>query len=405
MKNLQLVLDTRYLTKDKRHPLALRVVFEGKTRYISLDAKYTKDEYESIFKNNPKGKHLEHRIEANKILENAILVAKNIHPFDYNTFKSNLKNNNQPTGNKGIKLSELFSIYLKNKRLSNNSQIGYRQSLRSFENYSLNIKGNEINQKFLEDYEEWFVTKQGKLTGTLGIYMRYLRAVINYAIQNNLLSQEYRYPFKNQIYSIPTVRKNKKTLKHDELSELLQFSDFKNKTQEFALDIWKLQFYCNGINLKDLIMLRWDNKNDDLFIIERQKTRRKTRSNPRPIRIPITKSVSSLIEKIGNKKSLFLLGMIDNKMTNVEIDEKRKKLSKLVNKNLKEIGKELGFENLVLSKTSRDMYATTLLRGGASVEEISRCLGHSSPLVTEHYLGDFENKQLFKINNMLPNLD
>ena len=53
-------------------------------------------------------------------------------------------------------------------------------------------------------------------------------------------------------------------------------------------------------------------------------------------------------------------------------------------------------------KTTRETYATTLLRGGVSKDEIGEMLGHSNSIVTEHYLAGLEKEKKKKINSVLP---
>ena len=67
-----------------------------------------------------------------------------------------------------------------------------------------------------------------------------------------------------------------------------------------------MQFYCNGVNLNDLIRLRWDHLVGNCFVIQRQKTKNTSSSRQVLIRIPLVENLKNLIEKMGNKNSPYV---------------------------------------------------------------------------------------------------
>lgn len=81
---------------------------------------------------------------------------------------------------------------------------------------------------------------------------------------------------------------------------------------------------------------------------------------------------------------------------------KVEKLKKRINKSLREISALLNLSLPLTIKTARETYATTLLRGGVSKDEIGEMLGHSNSIVTEHYLAGLEKEKKKKINSVLP---
>ena len=192
------------------------------------------------------------------------------------------------------------------------------------------------------------------------------------------------------------------TLSNKEVESVLAFNEFENEQQEFARDLWQMSLYCNGINFKDLIKLRWDNQIGNFFVIRREKTIRTTRSNPKLIRIPIVPKLAKLIEKIGDKNSPYVLGMIKDGYTETQMVDKKNYVAKRVNKNLKWLSEKLNLSVPLRLKTSRDSYATTLKRKGVSREIISEKMGHSNILVTSHYLDSFEDEEMFMVNELLP---
>jgi integrase len=108
-----------------------------------------------------------------------------------------------------------------------------------------------------------------------------------------------------------------------------------------------------------------------------------------------------LIEKVGNKNSPYVLGFLREQMSETQILEKKCRVAKMMNANLKAIGKRLNLSIELLSETSRDAYATTLKKNGRSIEEIAEMLGHSSTTCTRNYLAQFEENQIHSINQGL----
>jgi integrase len=66
-------------------------------------------------------------------------------------------------------------------------------------------------------------------------------------------------------------------------------------------DGWFMQYYCNGVNLNDLIRLRWDKMVGNCFVIQRQKTKNTNSSRPVFIRILFVENLKMLIEKLVTK--------------------------------------------------------------------------------------------------------
>ena len=81
---------------------------------------------------------------------------------------------------------------------------------------------------------------------------------------------------------------------------------------------------------------------------------------------------------------------------------KKKKVSKLVNKELKCIQLKLKLSVPLQMKTSRDAYATSLKKSGRSLEEIAEMLGQTSTAVTRNYLDSFDRDVKHAMNNDLP---
>jgi site-specific recombinase XerD len=115
----------------------------------------------------------------------------------------------------------------------------------------------------------------------------------------------------------------------------------------------------------------------------------------------ITEKLRNVIDKVGDKNSPFILGLLKEGYSENTFENKKHKMKQMINGHLAEIGKKLNLSlPLNLSKV-RDCYASTLMRNGTSRDDIGQMLGHSNSIVTEHYLASIDAERTFKINSAL----
>ena len=402
---ISLTLDKRTPRKGDRFTLSLLVIFGKKTWFIGLGTKYTIKEYREIFEGPPTAETLPHKIKATSILQKAESIISLLHPFDWVRFKSMLKENDTNSKPISLFLDDRFNETIMSKKA--NGQISgantYKVTLNSLKKFRSNAQIKDVNPGFLKEFELWMLNRSnGNLTATLGINMRNLRAVINAAINQELVGIDYKYPFGRGKYSIPHKVRDKRTHTIAEIESLVNCIEFLTPQEEKSRDIWLILYYCNGLNFIDLLQLKWENLTEDSIVLFRQKTKNTSRNNPTPIRIPIIPGLRKLIDKHGDKNSPYLLGYLKEGATLQTIHNKNKKIAKLLNLNLKQIGRRLNFSEPLICKTARYAYATTLKNKGVPIGYISEQMGHSNIIVTQKYLSSFEYKDLIKNNSLLP---
>jgi len=405
MVRFEITLDKRTQKKNGTFPLKLRVTDYNKVRFVSLKADYTEVQFESIFGKNAKKSYAEYKVAAESVLYRAIEIEKTLKPFNYEVFRDLLLSNRDFKRRSGLYVGDLFDVVINRKLEAGalNTATNYKSSKNILLKFRPDLKVEEITSHFLQEFETWYIQNHGGvLTATLAIYLRPLRAVLNELKDNGKLPEGYLYPFGRYRYVIPEVRRAKTTLKRDEIVKILELNDFTSQDEEFARDIWAFQFYCNGINLKDLIKLKWSDRVGESFVIRREKTKNTTRGNPQVVRIPITEKLNRYLGKIGHKDSPYVLGFLKENSMESTVLNKKSKVGKLINKHLIELGERLGLSVRLTSKVTRDAYATTLKKGNVSIEKIAEMMGHTSTTVTKNYLDSFDQEQIHEINQVLP---
>jgi integrase len=405
MVRFEITLDKRTQKKNGTFPLKLRVTDYNKVRFVPLKADYTEAQFESIFGKNAKKSYAEYKVAAESVLYRAIEIEKTLKPFNYEVFRDLLLSNKDFKRRSGLYVGDLFDVVINRKLEAGalNTATNYKSSKNILLKFRPDLKVEEITSHFLQEFETWYIQNHGGvLTATLAIYLRPLRAVLNELKDNGKLPEGYLYPFGRYRYVIPEVRRAKTTLKRDEIVKILELNDFTSHDEEFARDIWAFQFYCNGINLKDLIKLKWSDRVGESFVIRREKTKNTTRGNPQVVRIPITEKLNRYLDKIGHKDSPYVLGFLKENSMESTVLNKKSKVGKLINKHLIELGERLGLSVRLTSKVTRDAYATTLKKGNVSIEKIAEMMGHTSTTVTKNYLDSFDQEQIHEINQVLP---
>lgn len=390
-------LDTRTVNKKGTYPVKIKVYFQGKPKYYPTGiCMSTKEELEEVLesksKKNIEIQYIIHK-EFNRILKNVdILVERGTFSF------SNL--NNMLGKNIGGTLNEMISAKI--KELENEEKFGtsafYKGTLSLLKRYMKHdVPINEVTVEWLNGLEK-FILKTANQT-TVAMNMRNIRATMNIAKQVGVI-RESDYPFGRGKYQIKEGSGKKKALNKKQLKAIAEYRDG-SMTTEFYRDLWLFIYFCNGLNVADLISLKFsDIQNGEISFI-RKKTKDRTRDVKR-IYAAITPEMYSIINKWGNdpKKSVYIFPFLKPGDSAWEHEKKKKNHTKLINKRMKMIGEKLNLRKIT-TYVARHTYATVLRNEGVPISIISPMLGHSSVTTTEIYLADLESEYRAKNASLL----
>jgi integrase/recombinase XerD len=251
----------------------------------------------------------------------------------------------------------------------------------------------DITVKFLNDYEKWMTGTKGKSLTTVGIYLRGLRVIFNQAIESKAIDKDL-YPFGVKRYEIPASTNPKKAFDSTQLATLFQV-EAQTPEQEKARDFWFFSFVCNGMNMKDILHLKWKNIDGDQIIFLREKTKRTKKANSKPIQVPLTDFAKSFLEKYGTKEKEsngFVFPILNDKMTAEKQHFEKLNFIRFVNQHIKHLAKANGLTEDISTYWARHSFATTAVRKKASLEFVSEALGHSDLKTTKNYFAGFEDK-------------
>jgi integrase len=242
------------------------------------------------------------------------------------------------------------------------------------------------------------VTQRKSLT-TVAMYLRCLRHLCNNAIREGVLKQS-DYPFSSDgkdtsKYKMPEPKNTKIALSIDNIAKIFNYEPEFGTSEHYYRDLWLFSYLCNGINMKDICLLKYSDIKGEHLYFRRAKTTRTDRKS-RPVDVILTDEVKSIIERWGRQPQLsdmFIFPILKRGLSPEKQQALIKQVTKQTNIYIKRIATKLGIKENVHFQVARHSYATILKRSGVSVEYISESLGHKNLATTNHYLGSFEDDQ------------
>jgi integrase len=299
-------------------------------------------------------------------------------------------------------LSDLFDAYIeKDENLKPKTKDAIKYTKNRLEDFKTGLSVGDVTINFLKRFEKKNMGK-GISQATIDHHMRNLRLVINYFRDvEKIIPAQYEYPFGKGRFSISSWFPNKQVLKEAEIRSIIEMKEFVSKDIEYARDIWLLLYRCNGANFADLLRMKWDQIQGDYIVFTRKKTENTRKNNKKDIIVPLTDKLKELIEKIGDKSSQYILGLLPEGYSDRFFENKNHKIKQIINRDLAKIQTKLELTTPLQLGKARDAYASTLMRNGQSRDDIGQMMGHSNSVVTEHYLASIDTERTFKINQSL----
>jgi integrase len=280
------------------------------------------------------------------------------------------------------------------QRGSIGSALNYQRTYRSLVQFKGNVLLKEITVAYLYQFEKWMLDRQVSKT-SVGIILRPLRTIFNEAIEDGIIKRDKHYPFGRRRYQIPASRNLKKALTRSEIKEIYYYQP-SCEVQQRAKAYWIFCYLANGMNVKDMVHLKYKNIQGDYLIFERAKTDRTTRMNSRAITVYLTEDLKKIIETYGTKsqrhKNEYIFPIMRQGLSLLEEFDLVNSIRKFINRNMEKIGKDLGIEKRITTIVTRHSFSTQLKRAGVSTEYIQEALGHTNKTTTENYLDSFEKE-------------
>ncbi|WP_299187927.1 site-specific integrase [uncultured Aquimarina sp.] len=391
--------DTRRPKKNGLCPVKLRVYATNlkKVKLYPLNIDLSDKDFKKIWESNTKvrGKNEDTRIELRAIENRANDESRKISFFNFEDFERKMFRKSTDGNNVFYHFDKEIKRNIRRKKV--NTADGYKYTLKSLKDFLLITDGSVgdrfpfsmITPRWLEDYEEYMLDK-GKSVTTIAIYLRNLRVVFNHAIDDGDINRDI-YPFGQKKFQISESGKVKKALNQQQLSTFFKAKP-KTPEQKKAKDFWFFSFACNGMNMKDIALLKYSDFDGNSFHYYRAKTFQKSKRKTK-INIYLNDFSKSIIKKYGNKsKSGYVFPILEEGMSAVDVTKHIKNFNRFINQHIKKIAKKNKLPEDISFYWARHSFATNAIRKGASMEFISEALNHSGLDVTKGYFAGFEDE-------------
>lgn len=390
------VLDIRKIKVSGKYPVRIQITHKRVQKYLNTGKDLTKEEWDKL----PTTRVADFVKIRESIKHTFDLVTKCVQELttkgEYSYDRLCVMVGKSSGGSVNTAFQKKINQLLEEERVG--SMKYYTCCLRSVEMFAgKDVPFENITVQWLEKFEA-FMLKRKTSYATIGMRMRGLRTIMNIAKKEGLI-KEYQYPFGRDKYEIKTAEGRKKALTLSQISQVLAYKG--NRTTTRYRDIWFFIYLCNGINVADLVMLKFSNIIDGEICFMRQKTLR-TSKIKREITVPVTPQMQAIIDRWGNKPEPdnYIFNLIRRYKDPVRHNKEVADILKRINKRMKIIGESLGIGKIT-TYTARHSFATVLKRSGANIAYISESLGHADLKTTESYLASFEKEERLKNADLL----
>ncbi|MDQ2719898.1 MAG: site-specific integrase [Bacteroidota bacterium] len=401
------------LKKNGKYPVKIRVTWQRKFYFYATGIDLTEDE----FKNYHTRKNLKKQFDdiiyfltkADKIVND---LGRNFSWKEFDTLYYNRKQIISQINNQSQSINIITQLEDYAKKLYGEGSIktskGYTTISNHLKEY-LKKKDNcllfsDVTPEFLNLLEKYFLSSKMKLSySSIGVYMRNMRTIYNQAISKKIIGAEL-YPFGKGKYVPPSSKKAKKALSIEVIEKIYNYKS-ENPEVVRAKDMWLFAYFANGLNVKDIAFLRYENIKDGVLSFIRAKTKHSTKDNIQTIEIFITEDIQRIINKWGRKPQRpksFIFDILHPKLlSDLQIYRDINQAVRTTNKYMKRIAEDLKLNRVPTTNFARHSFSTVLKRAGVSIEMISEQLGHSSIRTTQIYLDSFESGQKREISKFL----
>jgi integrase len=395
-------LDTRRSLKDDTYPVKLRVTYKRETQFFKTKFSLTEQDFKTITTQaKPRGELKDLKKSLSKIETDADAVIEKLRTFSFDLFKKNYFSDNIDESDLFAQFNHKIKILRVEERIgSANTYLCALNSIKDF--YSkATLDLHNVTPQFLQEYENWMSSHGNSLT-TVGIYLRCVRHLFNRAIEEGIVDIEY-YPFGKNKYQIPQPQNIKKALTLNEIKLLYEHEAENESLEQMYRDMWFFSYLCNGMNMKDICMLRYKDIQGKHIYFRRQKTKFSNRSS-KPIDVVIIDQSKVIIDRWSTKDKEpdnFVFPFLKKDQSAEKMLATVKQVTKMTNKYIRQIALKVGIDKNITTYWARHSYATVLKRSNVGVSFISEALGHKNIKTTETYLDSFEDDEKMEIAKKL----
>ena len=399
-----LALDTRRATDDDTQalPVAVRVAYNGKSIYLRIGKKYTKDEWMDLCEceRQARNKKAGERKELKTLMQR---VEKMINEMIDNESFSLNKLQERFTGfaPEGKTIYSVWEKYIEERaETSLGTAKTNKDVMNSFiKDMGSNVSFADINRSFIMKWVKKMKNRELR-DSTIGIRLRTFRAIVNVCIDEGLIKGDTKEMFKDSGYNksnsrkhefldVPTMKRlydfwEKGEAKDDDGKEL--FYPQEKEAMFRDLGLFLFMYLGDGQNLADTLRLEYD---EWYFATQ----------------FPITPEIKKILDKYANPP---LLGSRVFPIMKEGIPAETElwtiqRYNKYIGKHMAKVAEILKMDQEPTSTWARHSFATNLNNSGKVPHKyISDSMGHSGGGdITSIYIGTYPYEKMTEYNAYL----
>lgn len=379
---ISLYLEIRKPLINDQFPICIVANYQDKRKYYRTGYTSTKEYYDKAM-DAVRGQAKDDRLQWEKAEKKAKDIIDSIPFFNWERFERLFKSDGKINVNSYF-ISKIES--LKETKRTGTAQ-SYNNAINSLSNFQSVINFDDITPEWLEKYENWMEEKGNSIT-TIGMYLRNLRAIFNQAIKDGQIKREY-YPFND--YIIPTEESRKEALNLNQLNKLREYEPLPN--EKYYIGLWWFSFLGSGMNLKDIIALKWTDIKDERMTFYRQKTRRTRKAKMQKVSILLDEFHNEFINEFGCIDQEFIFPQYNKEQDHNKRHSDVHQLNKQINKYIRKAATIAGIKTHVTLYTARHSFASLLNEKNVPLSYIKEQLGHTDIKTTQKYLDSIDKEK------------
>ncbi len=421
LPKVKAVLFTGKKYKDGTHPILIRVTKDRKHTYKSVGHSIVPEAWDNesrrVYEKKPQvTKRQEEQLTPGKLAElkaeykKAVVLsnAKHINSVIENMLASisainqKMQVNAEPLSVKTIKAkltpksgkADVSSLFAKGEAIQDRfSRAGsistakrYKMVLKKLKTYvkGRDLKFKDIDVDFLKEYEIFLLSEEYKLN-TIHNHLKTIKAIFFAALKEGIVSPSQNPFFLFKFKMDTKVKKEKLTIEEIKAIEELDLQS--NTLIWHVRNCFLYSFYCAGIRISDVLLLKWSNlTKDGRLEYQMEKTGKQKSIKLAPKAVAIVKAYTAKSNKPTDHMFPFVPQGLEKKQLHNQISSK----TALVNKYLKKIAALAEIDKPLTTHIARHSFSDIARKQKASIYDISKLLGHSSIKVTEIYLASLD---------------
>ena len=443
---ISLTLDARYKDDNSKYHASVRFTVNGDRYYLHLGYKYTADEFEAIGKSDGRGRagyqsqNYQDRAKMVEIYNHYVDIVRDM--TKKGTLKSidniravltgHISNYGDTTDNLGANNTSFIGLWneiISQKKAATANT--YRDARNSFIESGVYNERDGYNVS-VEQLKSWiaFMKEKSYSQTTIGIYLRDIRVVFNACINNGyMLRKDYPFSATDPTkIKIPVGASRKaKFLTIDQMTELYAFYLHGEIPKEYrhpdkmkqSLGMLIAQYLCNGCNLYDLALMRYDDyffdSGNRAIRFYRHKSSKRSKIGLEVI-VPIIPPLQKILEDLAApaKKGALIFPFLVGDLLDKGVDDKSNEViarikqgNKNISDRMSKISDVLNWNVCPSSTFARHSFATNLSRAKVTIDYIGFAMGHSIDnrgQITMRYISPYPIEEQMQYNSYLMDL-